>query len=68
MNENEDELQFRLARAEDEQPFLPPFLPADANWPQRWEAEGTLRDRYNIYIDCLSDGEEPKTYDQWLNS
>jgi hypothetical protein len=65
MNENEDELQFRLARAEDEQPFLP----ADANWPQRWEArEGTLRDRYNIYIDCLSDGEEPKTYDQWLNS
>lgn len=57
MNENEDELQFRLARAEDEQPFLP----ADA--PQ-----GTLRDRYNNYIDCLSDGEKPKTYDQWLNS
>jgi hypothetical protein len=56
MNENEDELQFRLARAEDES-------------DQRWEArEGTLRDRYNIYIDCLGDGEEPKTFDQWLNS
>ena len=55
MNENEDELQFRLARAEDES-------------DQRWAREGTLRDRYNIYIDCLSDGEEPKTYDQWLNS
>lgn len=32
------------------------------------EIQGTLRDKYNIYIDCLSDGEKPKTYDQWLNS
>ena len=52
MDKNEDEIQFRLARAEDEDD----------------QVGETLRDRYDIYIDCLSDGEEPKTYDQWLNS
>jgi hypothetical protein len=76
MDENEDEIQFRLARAEDEDDQKDPvdFKRLLLEWRasrrrQREAHRGTtLRDRYNIYIDCLSDGEEPKTYDQWLNS
>lgn len=30
--------------------------------------KGALQDRYNIYLDCLSEGETPKTFDEWLNS
>ena len=30
--------------------------------------QGTLRDRYRIYRECmLSMGEKPKSFDEWLN-
>ena len=31
--------------------------------------QGTLEDRYAIYVDCMKDtGEYIKSFDEWLNS
>ncbi len=40
---------------------------ANAEWI-REQQRGDIYDRYEIYVNCLCDNEEPLDFDSWLNA